>query len=235
MRMISNIGAETADSEQRARSYFNWQLSTPKPETNDATPRGPVAIGLDLGFSIDYSAAVAVERTPAGIYTVRKIEKWPLRTPYQTVIERTVEIYRRLRDKGHSCIILLDIGGVGRGVYEMLSDKNVSAYGVQLVGSGTTHINGGVISIVKSDMASTLNILSNPNNARLRIPMAARYARELKTELRNYEIHVSDGGAATFGAFAHKSHDDIVSALGYALIYFERFGGGVRRRGVTWI
>jgi hypothetical protein len=64
----------------------------------------------------------------------------------------------------------------------------------------------------------------------------AKYARQLKTELRNYEIHVSKSGAATFGAFANQSHDDLVSACGYKLIYFERFGGASPNRSrVTWI
>ena len=85
-------------------------------------------------------------------------------------------------------------------------------------------------------MAATLSILSSPNKPRLRVPKMAKFSRELKTELRNYEIHVSQSGMATFGAFANNSHDDLVSACGYALIYFERFGAASPDRSrVTWL
>jgi hypothetical protein len=211
--------------------YWATRLNPPRKvtdEADDGKPRGHVAIGLDLGFSVDHSALCAVEAIDGGddtgrVYAVRKLERWPLRSEYQDVIERTVEIYKRLRAKGHTCVILCDIGGA-RGVWEMLRDKGVNAYAVNLIGSGTTRLYGSHLTIVKTDMAATLSILSNANKTRLLVPKMAKYARELKTELRNYEIHVSPSGMATFGAFANQAHDDLVSACGYALIYFERFG-----------
>lgn len=114
-----------------------------------------------------------------------------------------------MRDKGHTCVILIDIGGA-RGVYEMLHDKDVSAIAVQFIGFGRTQLRGNTFYIVKKDVAATLSIVTNPNNPRLKVPPLATHARELTTELRNYEIRVSDAGSTTFGAFAHKTHDDIV-------------------------
>ena len=245
MQDISPLSYEAqAAAEAVHDRYWTRVLNPPRKvvtdEADDGKSRGHIAIGLDLGFSVDHSALCAVEAIDGGddigrVYAVRRLERWPLRTEYIDVIERTVEIYKRLRTKGHTCVILCDIGGA-RGVWEMLRDKGVNAYAVNLIGSGTTRLHGSQLTIVKSDMASTLSILSNPNKPRLRVPKMAKYARELKTELRQYEIHVSASGSATFGAFANKSHDDLVSALGYSLIYFERFGGASPNRSrVSWI
>ena len=246
MQDISPLSYEAqAAAEAVHDRYWATRLNPPRKvvtdEADDGKPRGHIAIGLDLGFSVDHSALCAVEAIDGGddigrVYAVRKLERWPLRTEYIDVIERTVEIYKRLRTKGHTCVILCDIGGA-RGVWEMLRDKGVNAYAVNLIGSGTTRLHGSQLTIVKSDMASTLAILSNPNKPRLRVPKMAKYARELKTELRQYEIHVSASGSATFGAFgSSKNHDDLVSACGYALIYFERFGAASTNRSrVTWV
>lgn len=245
---MQDISPLSYEAQAAAAAVHDWywaaRLNPPRKvvtdEADDGKPRGHVAIGLDLGFSVDHSALCAVEAIDGGddmgrVYAVRKLERWPLRSEYQDVIERTVEIYKRLRAKGHTCVILCDIGGA-RGVWEMLRDKGVNAYAVNLIGSGTTRLHGSQLTIVKTDMASTLAILSNPNKPRLRVPKMAKYARELKTELRNYEIHVSPSGMATFGAFANQAHDDLVSACGYALIYFERFGAaGPNRSRVTWV
>src|SRR5665647_2895025 len=224
--------------------YWTRVLNPPRKvvtdEADDGKHRGHVAIGLDLGFSVDHSALCAVEAIDGGddlgrVYAVRKLERWPLRTEYIDVIDRTCEIYKRLRNKGHTCVVLMDVGGA-RGVWEMLRDKGVNAYAVNLIGSGTTRLYGSHLTIVKTDMAATLSILSNVNKTRLLVPKMAKYARELKTELRNYEIHVSPSGMATFGAFANQAHDDLVSACGYALIYFERFGAASPNRSrVSWV
>ena len=246
---LSPLADETANPGRVAdvvNNYFATRLNARNAprvepnETDDGKPRGHIALGLDLGFSVDHSALCAVEAIDGGddagrVYAVRKLERWPLRTEYIDVIERTVEIYKRLRTKGHTCVILCDIGGA-RGVWEMLRDKGVNAYAVNLIGSGTTRLYGSHLTIVKTDMAATLSILSNANKTRLLVPKMAKYARELKTELRQYEIHVSASGSATFGAFANQAHDDLVSACGYALIYFERFGAASPNRSrVTWV
>jgi len=244
MQDISPLSYEAqAAAEAVHDRYWARVLNPPRKvadEADDGKPRGHIAIGLDLGFSVDHSALCAVEAIDGGddiwrVYAVRKLERWPLRTEYIDVIDRTVEIYKRLRNKGHTCVVLCDIGGA-RGVWEMMRDKDINAYAVNLIGSGQTRLYGSHLSIVKSDMAATLSILSNPNKPRLRVPKMAKFARELRSELRTYEIHVSSNGHATFGAFENKSFDDLVSALGYSLIYFERFGGASPNRSrVNWL
>jgi hypothetical protein len=42
-------------------------------------------------------------------------------------------------------------------------------------------------------------------------------------ELLNYEIHVSEEGRDQYGAFKIGSHDDLVTALGLACWYAERY------------
>ena len=245
MRFIGKPLLLDQDISAEVDSYFAWQrarnAAPPPKDTADDDPdasdktHGTIIISLDLGFSVDYSALCAVEALPDGMFAVRKIERWPLQTPYAEVIERTVEIYKRLRAKGHVCRILVDIGGA-RGVWEMLRDKNVDAMAVQIIGSGKTRIKGSTFYVVKADMVSNITILANPAKPRVKVPRMSKYAKILKEELRNYEIRLSETtGSATFGAFANKSHDDVVSALGVALLYHVRYSGGVNKPRVRWI
>ena len=65
-------------------------------------PVGPVVdhvIGLDLGQAADYSALALMEKmVPPGAeprYAVRHLHRWPLGTPYPTIVADVTELVKR--------------------------------------------------------------------------------------------------------------------------------------------
>src|SRR5262249_4373950 len=83
-------------------------------------------VGLDLGQASDYTALAVVERTepvqddlfprPAQ-YAVRHLQRWPLGTPYTSIVQ---EVGARLdRPLLRGCWLVVDNTGVGRAVSDL--------------------------------------------------------------------------------------------------------------------
>ena len=80
-------------------------------------------LGLDLGQTNDYSALIVAEQImpepaepPADRrprYDVRHIERFPLGTPYPTIVDATVETLER-PELGDNVFLVIDGTGVGR-------------------------------------------------------------------------------------------------------------------------
>jgi hypothetical protein len=118
--------------------------------------------------------------------------------------------------------LLVDITGVGRPVVELietaLSDRHVS--GCDLIGVTFTfgqkwERSGFEATLGKGFLVSRLQSLLQTE--RLRLPRTPE-AESLAAELVAYEIRVDQDGDAKFGAFRVGSHDDLVTALGLAVV-----------------
>ena len=85
-------------------------------------------IGLDLGQSMDYSAAVILEGhrpmrgvavplsapRPQAMYAVRYLHRWQLGTPYPVIVQEVAELYRKLPPGKERRDLVLDSTGAER-------------------------------------------------------------------------------------------------------------------------
>jgi hypothetical protein len=57
----------------------------------------------------------------------------------------------------------------------------------------------------------------------VKLPKSSKEIEAMVEELLNYKIHVSEEGHDRYGAFKIGIHDDLVTALGLACWYAERY------------
>ena len=204
-----------------------------------------VMLGVDIGQRVDPSAIAVAELVPPplverhspgsvrvdmvtpdrpSVWEIRYLARLPLNTPYPKVAQRVAEVAEgAARQKlGVSLRMRIDITGVGRPVAELivgaLKERKVDCP-VEFVtftfGDHLTTVAGGERRLGKAYLVSRLQSLLQTQ--RLKLPRTAE-AVELGKELLNYEIKVDPDGDAKFGAFKVGSHDDLVTALGLAVL-----------------
>lgn len=202
-----------------------------------ARPESSFCLGLDLGQTIDPTAACVVERIrtpippPEGIgsdliqrlaeprYELRWLERMPLRTSYVAIAAHVGSLLAKppLRD---NCQLVLDLTGVGRGVGDIFSHAGLDFIGVTITG-GTDHETRDPDGI--NHHASKLTLVSRLQAAlhsgELKIARNLPEAKVLAEELQNFRATISEAtGYASFGARTGR-HDDLVLALCLALWY----------------
>jgi hypothetical protein len=190
-------------------------------------------IGVDLGRKRDPSTVVVVEAqyTAAGtaFYLGRQIKRFRLSMLYTDVASKLKKLDQQLRawsakdGKQASIIYLLDSGGVGEGVSELVTAAlpEATIFKCYLTGGYQHSIDGFEIRVPKSQMVSALVAVFDAN--RISLPAGAREIDAMLDELSNYAIHISEEGRDVYGARVSK-HDDLVCALGLAVWYAEHDG-----------
>ncbi len=212
---------------------------------------GNYTIGLDLGQRRDYSAAVVTERvqqlvdsTPLGFrppdhaywymercvfdtYHVRHVQRWPLGTPYGTVVDDAAELMRTPDFRGRA-VLLYDATGVGGAVSNMLNKAyRAGRMGrhwprpVTLTGGFSRDLPPGgrptAGSVHKGDLVSRLVTLAE--QGRVKLPLGLPLADALESELRAFTLKQTKAGALTFEAKRESDHDDLVIALALSVWY----------------
>ena len=217
---------------------------------------GPIVVGADIGQLRDPTAIVVAEaelqKGPRRqvIYNVRHAERLPLGTEYPKVADRVAGIVRSIREaddeerirlwasdlKPTPIWVMADATGVGRPVVELLRDAltGTGAYLTAVTFTAGDGIEGSLgsheLRVSKTFFASRLKSLTQTD--RVHLPDTAE-ARELADELQNYELRVSKKANTILGAFKHGTHDDLVTALGLAVLD-ESGLWGVQRGGPAW-
>lgn len=185
-----------------------------------------VTIGLDVGKVRDPSAIAVAEVIPhvygarvENTFVVRHLERVPLGTAYPHVAERVAAIVASVRRRNPRIRLYVDATGVGRAAVDLLIQAGVSPRAVYFVaGDGLTVRPDGSLSLGKARLVSRLQALLHAG--RLHLPPTAE-GRALARELLSYERRVTWDGRATFGAFKARTHDDIVTAVGLAVLDVE--------------
>jgi hypothetical protein len=126
-----------------------------------------------------------------------------------------------------------DITGVGRPVHEII-EREIAAAALPRAGLTLrlepvtfTHgdrlnrMDGGGRSVGKAYLVSRLQSLLQTD--RVKLPRTAE-AEALARELLDYEIRVSEDANDRYGAFKVGAHDDLVTALGLAVLQDRRHG-----------
>ena len=220
-------------------SYEQWaeerrRLNNPnEAEEPGETESIRYCVGVDVGQKRDPTAIAAVEvrytSSNVGHYFVRYIKRLKLGLLYADVATKVARLDEQLRAdaqrKGKRVDItyILDSTGVGEGVSEMIINALPSAdiRKCYLTGGINDSKEGNQIKLPKTQLASTL--VAALDDGRVKFPKSSKEIDAMIDELQNYEIHVSEEGRDSYGAFKVGTHDDLVTALGLACWYAERY------------
>ncbi len=185
-----------------------------------------ITIGVDIGQAHDPTAIAVAETEPRfhngraeDRYIVRHLERVPLGTPYPQVAERVAALVTGVHRRSRSVTIYVDATGVGRPVVDLLAQAGVQPRTVYFVaGDGLIVRPNGSIALGKGRLVSRLQALLHAG--RVALPRTAE-ARALASELLSYERRVAQDGGTTYGAFRGGTHDDLVTAVGLAVVPVE--------------
>jgi hypothetical protein len=118
--------------------------------------------------------------------------------------------------------VFVDVTGVGRPVYDIVeravrSDARIASIDLLPItfAHGETY-NRKTGRMGKAYLVSRLQALLQER--RLSLPPRHPEAQAMARELKDYEIHVSEDAKDTYGAFKVGAHDDLVTALGLAVL-----------------
>lgn len=195
---------------------------------------GRVAVGIDVGKVRDPTAIAAVEvpmhSTAASrvqpvlsadaLVSARFLERVPLGTPYQGIASHICDLLTSVHERcSHRPNVLVDATGVGQPVVDLLRQSAPPAHLW-----ATIFAPGDRLSVDPSRRTITLGktrlvrrLQSLLEGSQLRLPHTTE-ARALANELRTYEIRVDQTGRPRFGTFRAGQHDDLVTALGLAVL-----------------
>jgi hypothetical protein len=208
---------------------------------------GVVTIGIDVGQRVDPTAIAVAERV-GNCYLVRHLERLPLGTSYPAIADRVGELYRNTvtrldqqqatadylaggymtaphmsapQDARSQIWLLVDATGVGTPCIDLIKERAAIADG-HLTGCFFTYgdrlnvrLGSREGSIGKGFLVSRLQALIQ--SGRIRLPDTPE-AHALADELLVYEIRVDEQANEKYGAFKTGAHDDLVTALGLAVL-----------------
>jgi hypothetical protein len=185
-------------------------------------------IGLDLGQTTDFAALAVLERgagnpteliTDGPSYAVRHLARFPLGTPYPTIV---TEVVRLATTPGLACsALVVDQTGVGRPVIDMFRHASLTASLIPItITSGNTvkREANGSIHVPKKQLVTALQGVLQA--ARLQVAKRLPLASVLVQEFLNFRVQITESANETFGAGAGE-HDDIVLAVALACWHAE--------------
>lgn len=180
--------------------------------------------GLDLGQMSDYSAmSIATQEAHKGKkhYSINYLYRWPLRTPYPTIVSAVVKLFRKAPLAGS--ILCIDATGVGRAVVDMVRSSSVDAKLIPVtITSGTraSRVNGEY-HVPKKDLVGVMQVLLG--SRRIHIAQQLPDAKVLARELSTFKMKMNKvTGNETYEAFRERDHDDLVLATAICTWYAER-------------
>lgn len=216
-------------------------------------------IGLDIGQRRDYTAIAVVEASErrtgkvvhiSGLhlnhdacypemedaFTVTDIGRLKLGTQYPKVALHVADVVDALNARGIMPYLMMDVTGVGRPVFDILSsaladlDCYLSAVTLTAGHNLRGYLGSPEVSLPKELLVSRVQALLQTE--RVKMPDTPE-TRALAEELRTFELRVSDEAKLTSGAFKTGAHDDLVIALGLAVLFDPR-GANVTYSDWAW-
>ncbi len=196
-------------------------------------------LGLDLGKMSDFSALAIAEERPERTdlilgkarlapywaedpsYDLPWLQRWPLRTPYETIAK---EVARRVAmlsgTTANEVSLYVDGTGVGTAVVEILQQQEALKYMGELfkivtitAGREVVQVSGGW-HVAKGELVSVAQVALQ--RGRLNVAPSLPEARTLRDELGTFEVTLTEAANATFSHRDGK-HDDLVLATALAL------------------
>ncbi len=186
-------------------------------------------IGVDIGQAQDHTAITVLEQRQQAIgdnkyinvYLVRFLERVPLKTPYPQVITKVMQIFTKLYTDGKPLVLVLDITGVGRPIFDSFKQAQLKPAGVQIHGGTTVTQDGSIWNVPKRDLAGVLQVLYQ--TGRILVSSQLQDAQTLNNELLNFKIKINiNSGHDSYEAWRESIHDDLVLAVACAAWYGEK-------------
>jgi len=188
-------------------------------------------VGLDLGFSQDYSALSLLEtRTTTKIenqkilyqvdYFMSHLERFPLNTEYPIIVERVSSMFqdRRLEQNG---TLIIDRTGVGEPVGQLFEKKSIQLVSIVITGGEeVVEKDPYLFHVPKRILVNSLAILSQFGRLKVtkEIPLCVTFSNELKDFA--YKLDKKSGHDVYEGISG--SHDDLVISTSLAAWYGMR-------------
>ena len=171
-------------------------------------------IGLDLGQAKDYSAACIIERSAGEpfIYKIRDLKRYPLGTPYTTIVNKVKDTIRYPDIQPN--LLLIDNTGVGRPISDLFRKGGIHFGAINITGGDKASRNGMNINVPKRDLVSTLQVLFQ--TGRLKVAADIPEAKLLVEELLNFQVKISSQGHDSYGCWRFGTHDDLILATAMA-------------------
>jgi hypothetical protein len=185
-------------------------------------------IGLDLGQAQDYSALCGLERylvaddegKAVKLYACKLLHRWPLGTPYTTVIEDVGKIVARLKQPP----LVVDGTGAGRPIIDMIRAAQLPVCmlrPVVITGGHACTYEEGWARVPKRDLVGAVQ--SALQSRRLRISGQLPEAQTLVKELQTFRVKINiSTGNESFESWRERDHDDLVFSVALAVWQGER-------------
>ena len=218
-----------------------------RPPQTPLPPQVDYFVGLDLAQAADFSAWAVVERTLAvgrdsapvvTTYAVRDLRRWPLRTPYTTIVNDVTRLVgvdlpgaARRPDQAplRRPALVVDATGVGAAVVDLFraarnrGQLQANLLAVLITAGHSTTPGEYAMHVPKKALVSVLQVLLQAR----RLKVADLPERDmLVKELDNFQVKITAAGNETFESWREQDHDDLVLAVALACWQGER--------GPTW-
>src|SRR5664280_1039029 len=117
-------------------------------------------VGLDLGQASDFTAVAILEPFHAErVWAVRNLARFPLHTPYTTIVEQVRRLTNAWPLRGDSHLVV-DETGVGRPVIDLLRKPGLGCRLVRVtIHGGDKVTTGDGYGVPKRDIVSTQQLL----------------------------------------------------------------------------
>jgi hypothetical protein len=198
--------------------------------------------GLDLGQAADSTAFAACEwitgvvdpnsewerhtgtgrlpQKPATRVHLRHLERLPLGMPYPTQVAIIKERMSREPLSDWRTKLLIDSTGVGRAVADVFAAEGLKFSGITITaGEKVTGSWNGDFHVSKIALISVLDAMLHTGT--LQIAAELLEAEALRSELRDFQRHVSAAGRSSYNA-REGSHDDLVLSVALCTFWISR-------------
>lgn len=180
-------------------------------------------IGVDLGYSQDYTALAIAERV--GLkkpeYRIRHLMRFELLTPYQEVARQVSRIVHDERMRHFDKHLIVDATGVGRPVVDMFEDEGLEPVAVTITsGFELTRVKDRAeFRVPKEHLVSSMQMVVQ--GGRLKVAPKLKLAKTFIDEAKNFKVKITEDKTATYEAWRSRDHDDLVLAVAMLLWYGE--------------
>jgi len=177
-------------------------------------------VSMDPAQLHDYSALAVLEKTDA-TYRILSL-KHKQHLPYTEIVEWAKKVFlnpKFSKDVTSPPVFVLDIGGVGMAIKDMMSAAKVETVGIQYTGGAAVSREGDNWHVSKSFIVG--KFLAAWDEGRVLMPSGASFLDMFQGELRAFRGEMSAQGRAKFEA-EQGEHDDLVMAVGQGVWYGEQ-------------
>jgi len=140
--------------------------------------------------------------------------------PYSAVVQRVADLLGRPPLAGAGIALLVDYGGPGRPVVDMLDQAGLAPLCIAIHGGQDVTVDGRIKRVPKRDLITSTQAALQ--DGRLRIARGLEHAATLTKELADYRVRITQSGHDQYDARSGQ-HDDLVLAVAMAVWFRNWF------------